>query len=152
MPRLSNQSSANGWTDHWVIDYDNATFAANAVDDAASVLTYPVPAGAVVRDCMAYLETAFDDSGSGDELDVIVGKTGGDLDGYLALALIHTDGTEISYVQNTGALLDNENGDLFTTAGSVSATITPNTSTGDSYALSELTAGKLHIYLNIARI
>jgi hypothetical protein len=88
-------------------------------------------------------QAATDDSGSGDELDVIVGVTGGDVDGLLTIAQLHTDGTEISYVANTGALVDNENGTVFTAAGSIAVTFSPNTSTGQSYALSELTLSEL---------
>jgi hypothetical protein len=61
----------------------------------------------------------------------------------LTIAQLHTDDTEISYVANTGALVDNENGTVFTAAGSIAVTFSPNTTTGQSYALSELTAGEI---------
>jgi len=139
MAKLSNQENVY-FTDELVIKYSDFT---QTADDTAQTFTYTVPAGSLVTAASAHLRTAFDDSGSGDELDVIVGVTGGDVDGLLTIALLHTDGTEISYVANTGALVDNENGTVFATAGSIAVTFTPNASTGQSYALSELTAGEI---------
>ena len=139
MAKLSNQENVY-FTDELVIKYSDFT---QTADDTAQTFTYTVPAGSLVTAASAHLRTAFDDSGSGDELDVIVGVTGGDVDGLLTIALLHTDGTEISYVANTGALVDNENGTVFTAAGSIAVTFTPNASTGQSYALSELTAGEI---------
>jgi len=139
MAKLSNQENVY-FTDELVIKYSDFT---ETTDDTAQTFTYAVPAGSLVTAASAHLRTAFDDSGSGDELDVIAGVTGGDVDGLLALALLHVDGTEITYVANTGALVDNENGTVFTAAGSIAVTFTPNASTGQSYALSELTAGEI---------
>ena len=139
MAKLSNQENVY-FTDELVIKYSDFT---QTADDTAQTFTYTVPAGSLVTAASAHLRTAFDDSGSGDELDVIVGVTGGDVDGLLTIALLHTDGTEISYVANTGALVDNENGTVFAAAGSIALTFTPNASTGQSYALSELTAGEI---------
>jgi hypothetical protein len=140
MAKLSNQENVY-FTDEYVVTY--ADFSAVTTDNATKTFTYAVPAGSLVTAASAHLRTAFDDSGAGDELDVIVGVTGGDVDGLLASAAVHVDQTEITYVANTGALIDNENGTIFTTAGSIAITFTPNASTGTDYALSELTAGEI---------
>ena len=139
MAKLSNQENVY-FTDELVIKYSDFTV---STDDTDQTFTYAVPAGSLVTAASAHLRTAFDDSGAGDELDVIVGVTGGDVDGLLTIAQLHTDSTEITYVANTGALVDNENGTVFTAAGSIAVTFSPNTSTGQSYALSELTAGEI---------
>ncbi len=139
MAKLSNQENVY-FTDELVLKYSDFT---ESTDDAAQTFTYAVPAGSIVTAASAHLRTAFNDSGAGDELDVIVGVTGGDVDGLLTIAQLHTDGTEISYVANTGALVASVNGTVFTAAGSIAATFTPNTTTGQPYALSELTAGEI---------
>jgi hypothetical protein len=101
-----------------------------------------------VTKASAHLVTAFNDSGSGDELDVIVGD-GADADGYLASAAVHVDQTEITYVANSGALLDNENGKVYTTADTIDILFTPDASTGNAYSLNELTAGEIKFKFEI---
>jgi len=109
--------------------------------------TFPITmeAGYMLTDVAVKLVTAFDDSGSGDELNVEVGLTGGDVDAYISTAALHTDQTEITYVANTGAALDNENGVVFTTADALDILITPNVSTGTDYSLNELTQGEFEV-------
>jgi hypothetical protein len=97
------------------------------------------------------LVTAFDDSGSGDDLTITIGD-GDDADGYITAADIHTDATEISYVANTGALLDNENGKVYTSADTVDILFSPDTDNDAPYSLNELTAGEVVIKLEIAQI
>jgi hypothetical protein len=148
MGRLPNQDAANGWTDELVIKYTDFT---ETTDDTAQTFTYAVKAGDMVTDVAARLRTAFNDSGGGDELDVIVGDGSGTTS-YLTLALLHTDGTEITYVANTGAYIDNENGKLYTGADTIDFKFTPNASTGQSYNLAELTAGEIVFKMRIVRI
>ncbi len=96
----------------------------------------------------AKLVTAFDDSGSGDDLTITVGD-GDDADGYLTAADIHVDATEISYVANTGALLDNENGKVYTAADTIDILFSPDTDNDAPYSLNELTAGEIKLKFEI---
>ena len=153
MGKTSNQQSANGWTDEYTITYKDFSVdnAGTLVDDATLAFTYTVPVGSQVRNVAAHLVTAFDDSGGGDELNFIVGD-GTDDNGYLTTALVHTDEAEITYVANTGILLDNENGKVYTTADTIDILFTPNAATGTPYSLNELTAGEIVFKFDIAQI
>lgn len=153
MPKLSNQESANGWTDEIVIDYNDFSVAnaGTLADNATKTFTYDVPAGAHVRNVGFYLATAFDDSGAGDELNITIGD-GADADGYIASTQIHVDATEVTYAANSGALLDNENGKVYTAADTIDILFTPNVSTGTDYSLNELTQGKIIVKMDIARL
>ena len=153
MGKTSNQQSANGWTDEYTITYKDFSVdnAGTLADDATLAFTYTVPAGSQVRNVAAHLVTAFNDDGDGDELNVIVGD-GGTTNGYLTAALVHVDGTEITYVANTGAYLDNENGKVYTAADTIDILFTPNAATGDPYSLNELTAGEIVFKFDIAQI
>ncbi len=123
-----------------VIDWEDINDAGTYADNDTATFTIDVKAGQMIKDVAVKLVTAFDDSGTGDELNVEVGAT--DVDGYIATAALHTDQTEISYVANTGALLDNENGVVVTADDTIDILITPNVSTGTDYSLNELTAGE----------
>jgi hypothetical protein len=123
-----------------VIDWEDINDAGTYADNDTATFTIDVKAGQMIKDVAVKLVTAFDDSGAGDELNVEVGAT--DVDGYIATAALHTDQTEISYVANTGALLDNENGVVVTADDTIDILITPNVSTGTDYSLNELTAGE----------
>lgn len=150
MGRLSNQDGANGWTDVLTIDYSDFTV---GTDDTAQTFTYNVDAGDHVRNVAIYVETAFNDDAGGDELTLTVGD-GADADGYITAASsdVHADaGATVTYVANSGALLDNENGKMYTAADTIDIVVTPNASTGQSYALNELNAGRMHILMDIAR-
>ncbi len=111
-------------------------------DNDTCSFTIAVKAGTMVKDVAVKLVTAFDDSGGGDELNVEVGD-GNDDNGYITSAALHTDQSEITYVANTGALSDNENGIVYTAADTIDILFTPNVSTGTDYKLSELTAGEI---------
>ena len=154
MGALTNQEASNGWTDELRINYEDFS-TANAgtlADNATKTFTYTLPAGSQVRNVAARLVTAFDDSGGGDELDVTVGD-GSSANGFLTSADIHTDqGGKISYVANTGAYLDNENGKVYTAADTVDILFTPNVSTGTDYSLNELTAGEIVFKFEIVAI
>tara|TARA_R110002020_G_C15753978_1_gene726404 strand:+ start:40 stop:501 length:462 start_codon:yes stop_codon:yes gene_type:complete len=153
MGKTSNQQSANGWTDEYTITYEDFSVASagTLADRATLAFTYAVPIGSQVRNVAAHLVTAFDDSGGGDQLNFIVGD-GSDADGYLTTAVVHVDETEITYVANTGALLDNENGVVYTVADTIDILFTPDAATGTPYSLNELTAGKIVFKFDIAQI
>jgi hypothetical protein len=90
-----------------------------AADDTAS-FSIPIAAGEAVVAASAKLITAFDDSGTGDQLNMVVGD-GTDVDGFLATAALHTTQTEITTVYGTGDLVDGttSNYKWYETAGSV---------------------------------
>lgn len=130
------------------IKYTDIVNAGTYSDNDTVTFTIPVNAGEIVETVGVRLVTAFNDSGSGDELDVQIGD-GTDDDGFVVAADIHTDQSEISYVANTGAYFndgttDNTvNGKLYTSDDTLDVLISPNLATGTDYALSELTAGEL---------
>jgi hypothetical protein len=155
MPGLSNQSGANGYTHHWIINWDDAFLVAGTTDSVAGAVTdtYALPAGSHIRHATAYLETAFNDSGGGDELNFDLGVTGGDADGIFAAAAtpIHADQTEITYLVGAGAdMISTNTGPILTAAGSLTINVYGDITTGTAYSTSELTAGKLHLFLDVA--
>lgn len=154
MGNLSNQEAANGWTDELKVTFTDflVANAGTLADRATKVFSYTVPAGTQLRNIAARLDTAFTDSGSGDELNVEAGLTGGDVDAYLTTAALHTSQTEITYVANTGVALDNENGVVFAAADTIDFLFTPDLSTGTAYSLNELTAGSVTFKLQLIQI
>ena len=114
-----------------------------AVDDTAS-FSIPVAAGETVVAASAKLITAFDDSGTGDQLNMIVGD-GTDVDGFLASAALHTTQTEITTVYGTGDLVDGttSNYKVYTTAGDV--VIALDGSAGAAIDFDLLTAGEVEV-------
>jgi hypothetical protein len=153
MGSLTNQEAANGFTDELRITFEDFSVAkaGTLADRATKTFTYTLPAGSQVRNCAVKLVTAFNDSGSGDDLTITIGD-GDDADGYITAADIHVDATEISYVANTGALLDNENGKVYATADTVDVLFSPDTDNDAPYSLNELTTGEVVIKLDIAQI
>jgi hypothetical protein len=114
-------------------------------NDTGTLAAIPVFAGEFVEHAAVTLVTAFDDSGSGDELNIEVGD-GSTANGYCTTAAIHTDQTEITYVANTGAYVvggSAARGKLYTANDTIDLKFTPNVSTGTDYNLGELTAGEL---------
>ncbi len=144
MGKTSLNEIAGGFTDDFIVEWQDFSVdnAGTLADNTAKTFTYVIPAGTAVVSASAYLIEAFNDSGGGDELNVIVGD-GTDDDGFLASAALHDDQSQITYVWNTGAYLDNENGKAYTTADTIDIKFTPNISTGTDYSLNELTAGKI---------
>jgi len=138
-----------------IIDWQNIVGAGTYADNDTATYKIPVLAGEIVEAVGVKLITAFNDSGSGDELNVEVGLTGGDVDGFISTAAIHTDQSEISYVVNTGAFFsatagtdvvsDITNTKIFTANDTIDILITPNVSTGTDYNLNELNAGKFKV-------
>lgn len=150
MSKLTINENPSGFTDELVITFDDFSVAnaGTLADRATKTFTYVIPAGSLVTKASAKLVTAFNDSGSGDDLTVVVGD-GDDADGYLASADIHADATEITYVANTGALLDNENGKVYTSADTIDILFSPDTDNDAPYSLNELTAGEIKFKFEI---
>jgi hypothetical protein len=128
-------------------------------DDDTATFTIPVLAGEVVTRVGVELVTAFNDSGSGDELDIEVGD-GSDANGYITAAPLHTDQTEISIIStddasysgaylNDGTTDNTINGKLYATADTIDILLTPALSTaGATYSLAELTAGEVRVVVH----
>ena len=150
MGKLTINENPQGFTDELTITFEDFSVAnaGTLADDATKTFTYVIPAGSLVTKASAKLVTAFDDSGGGDELNVEVGD-GDDPNGYITSANLHTDQTEITYVANNGALLDNENGKVYTAADTIDIKFTPDVSTGTDYSLNELTAGEIKFKFEI---
>ncbi len=119
---------------------NGATF---AVDDTAS-FSIPVLAGETVVAVSANLVTAFDDSGTGDQLNMLVGD-GVDPDGYLATAALHVTQTEISTVFGTGDLLDGTTSDFKHYTADDTIDISLDGSAGAAIDFDLLTAGEVVI-------
>ena len=147
LTKLTNQASANGFTHRFVVTHDDLT---ETTDTTAQRLTVACIAGQIVTHASYKLVTAFNDSGGGDELDVEVGVTGGDVDGFIdnVGSDIHTDQTPATYVNGLGALVA-AGGHLFAAAGSIQFAFTPDRATGTAYNLAELNAGEIHFFLRI---
>ena len=152
MARLANNEAQSGWTDYITVDFSHASFVASTTDDADVIIQYPLKAGEILTNVGWKLNEAFNDSGGGDELTLMVGDASSDPDGYITDKEIHADGTEVTYAFSDGALLDNEQGVLKTADDNIDLKFSPNTATGQSYALSELTAGSITVYFNIKRL
>ncbi len=150
MAKLTINENPQGFTDTLTITFEDFSVAnaGTLADRATKTFTYVIPAGSLVTKCSAHLVTAFNDSGSGDDLTITVGD-GDDADGYLTAADIHTDATEITYVANTGALLDNENGKVYTAADTIDILFSPDTDNDAPYSLNELTAGEIKLKFEI---
>jgi hypothetical protein len=142
-----------------IIDFSDIVAAGTFADNDTATFTIPVKAGEVVERIGVKLETAFNDSGGGDELNVEVGD-GSDANGYITTAAIHTDQTEISIIStddatysgayfNDGTTDNTINGKLYTSDDTIDILLTPNVSTGTDYNLGELNAGKLKVVAHI---
>ena len=74
MGALTNQEAANGFTDELRITFEDFSVAnaGTLADRATKTFTYTLPAGSQVRNCAVKLVTAFNDSGSGDDLTITI--------------------------------------------------------------------------------
>ena len=155
MSVLTNNEAGRGWTHIKVIQGVDLT---ESTDSTAQTIPVAViPAGSIVEAVAVKLVTAFDDSGSGSYLNVIVGDTDND-NGYIESWEIHTDqGNSTAQVINGAYLNDSTtnnvvNGKLYDgTANVLNAILTPAAS-GGAYNLSECTAGELRVYARIAEL
>ena len=153
MGATSAQESAAGWTDEFVVTWDSFSIANIGViaDSTAHTFTYTIPLGSVVHNCGAELITAFDDSGGGAQLNVIVGDDADD-NGYLTTAALHTDQSEITTIINTGALVvggSGARGKAYTTADTIDLIFSI---AGAAYTVNELNAGKVVFRFRIVTV
>jgi hypothetical protein len=140
----SNNEAAQGWTHEAVITWEDflSSKIGTIADSTAHTYTLAIPAGSVVTDFSAELVTDFTDSGSGDELNLIVGD-GDDDNGYLTDFQLHASGTPVTVKQvNTGALIATAS-KAYAAADTIDLKFTPDQSTGTAYSVNELTAGEI---------
>ena len=153
MGATSAQESAAGWTDEFVVTWDSFSIANIGViaDSTAHTFTYTIPLGSVVHNCGAELITAFDDSGGGAQLNVIVGDDADD-NGYLTPAALHTAQSEITPIINTGALVvggSGARGKAYTSDDTIDLIFSI---AGAAYTVNELNAGKVVFRFRIVTV
>lgn len=150
MPRLTVNENPQGFTDSITISFQDFSVAqaGTLADRETKTFTYVIPQGSLVTKASAKLITPFNDSGSGDDLTIVVGD-GSDANGYLVSSDVHVDSTPITYVANSGAKLDNENGQIYTTADTIDILFSPDTDNDAPYSLNELTAGEIKFKFEI---
>ena len=137
-----------------IINWNNIIKVGTFADNDTVTYTIPVKAGELVTDVGVKCITAFDDSGSGDELNIIVGD-GTDDNGYITSAQLHVDDTEITWVANTGAYAvggSGARGELYLANDTIDILISPNISTGTDYSLNELTVGSVKVIAYISNM
>ncbi len=146
MARVANNEISNGYSDVLTIKHGDLT-----ASGTTQTFTIPIPAGGIVRAVGLYNETEFD--GVGASLTVIMGD-GSDDNGFLAATQIHTDdGSTIIYANGTGAYIDGgstdneQQGKLYTSADTIDCLFTLN-----SGALSDMTQGKVHLFVDMKRL
>ena len=150
MGKLTINENPQGFTDEITISFEDFSVAnaGTLADRATKTFTYVIPAGSLVTKVSAKLVTAFNDSGSGDDLTITVGD-GSDPDGFLTVNDIHTDTSPMTYAANTGAYIDNENGKVYTAADTIDMLFSPDTDNDAPYSLNELTAGEIKLKFEI---
>lgn len=144
----SNVQDTVGHTRIYAIEVTPDTFrkAGTLGEDDTVTVRIPVEANSTVVEVSAVLLEAF--AGSGDQLNLIAGLTGGDTDGFLEAAALHDSQTEITApVINTGAFFNDSttdnviNGKTFAAADTVDFVF--NGAAGAAINLGSLTAGKV---------
>ena len=97
-----------GFSHAWLFNFDNATLAADATENAIDFDVYTFAAGDKVNTVRLVTTKAFTgDDGSGGSLSgatVAVGVEDDDADGYITATSV----TAVGFVDNTGALIDAE--------------------------------------------
>ena len=80
MPKLTVNENSQGFTDEITISFEDFSVAnaGTLADRATKTFTYAIPAGSLVTKASAKLVTAFNDSGSGDDLTITVGDAAAD--------------------------------------------------------------------------
>lgn len=151
----ANNEVGRGWTHRCEIDFNDFIANPSASDgDTLTFACFTIPAYATVTDVGFRVVTAFDDSGGGSSLTVILGDTDDD-NGYVISKQIHVDGSEVFVGVNDGAyftgtdsgsatLANALKGKTYTTANTLEAVFTPT-----SFKLDECTAGKIVVWANI---
>ena len=83
MAKLTINENPQGFTDTLTITFEDFSVAnaGTLADRATKTFTYVIPAGSLVTKCSAHLVTAFNDSGSGDDLTMATNTSGAALIG-----------------------------------------------------------------------
>ena len=154
-----NEAGSSTFTDEFTVDVSDFSVAnaGTLADSATKSFDYTIPAGAYVQKVAFKLNTAFDDSGAGSQLQIEVGDDD-DPDGYITAKEIHVDSTEIIYAVQDGAYFNDGttsntvNGKLYSAAGKeFKMLFTPDVG-GTAYSLNELTQGSITFFFEIARL
>lgn len=154
-----NQAGNSTFTHAYTVDYSDFSVeaAGTLADSATKSFDYVIPAGAYVQKVAFKLNTAFDDSGTGSQLQIEVGDDD-DADGFIEAKEIHVDSTEVIYAVQDGAYFndgttDNTvNGKLYSAAGKeFKLLFTPDVG-GNAYSLNELTQGSITFFLEMAEL
>ena len=158
-----NEAGNSTFTDTLTIDFNDFLEgqAGTLADRATKSFSYAIPVGAIVQKVAFKLNTAFDDSGSGDELQIEVGDDD-DANGFITAKEVHVDATEVFYAFNDGAYFNTTgtnnantnvvNGKLYSAAKTMAFLFTPDVSTGTPYSLNELTQGNITFSIEMARL
>jgi len=154
-----NQAGNSTFTHSFTVDYSDFSVdaAGTLADSATKSFDYTIPAGAYVQKVAFKLNTAFDDSGAGSQLQIEVGDDD-DADGFIEAKEIHVDSTEVIYAVQDGAYFndgttDNTvNGKLYSAAGKeFKLLFTPDVG-GTAYSLNELTQGSITFFFEMAEL
>ena len=151
----ANNEVGRGWTHKVEIDYTDFVANPSASDnDTLTFSLFTIPAYSVVRSAGFRVVTAFDDSGGGSSLTVLLGDED-DTDGFTTSKQVHIDGTEVFLGATDGAYWTGTDsgaattanvikGKSYTAAKTVKAIFTPS-----SYKLDECTQGKIVFWADI---
>ncbi len=145
MARVANNEISNGYSDVLTIKHGDLT-----ASGTTQTFTIPIPAGGIVRAVGLYTETEFD--GVGASLTVTMGD-GSTADGFLDATQVHTDdGSTITYANGVGGYIDGstanfQQGKLYTSADTIDCLFTLN-----SGALSDMTQGKVNLFVDMKRL
>lgn len=151
----ANNEVGRGWTLKAEVDFNDFVANPSATDgDTLTFSLFTIPAYAVVESVGFRTITAFDDSGGGSSLTVVVGDED-DADGFTTSKQIHVDNTEVFIGATDGAywtgtdsgsatLANALKGKTYTAAKTVKAVFTPS-----GYKLDECTQGKLVFWARI---
>jgi hypothetical protein len=160
MPKLTvNEAGSQTFTDSFTVDFTDFSVdnAGTLADSATKSFDYVIPAGAYIQKVAYKLNTAFDDSGAGSQLQIEVGDDD-DPNGYIEAKEIHVDATEVIYAVQDGAYFNDGttdnvvNGKLYSAAGKeFKMLFTPDVG-GTAYSLNELTQGNITFFFEMARL
>ena len=151
----ANNEVGRGWTHSVAIDYLDFVANPSATDgDTLTFSLFTIPAYCVVRSAGFRVVTAFDDSGGGSSLTVLLGDED-DTDGFTTSKQVHVDGTEVFLGATDGAYWTGTDsgaattanvikGKSYTAAKTVKAIFTPS-----GYKLDECTQGKIVFWADI---
>ena len=154
-----NEAGSSTFTDEFTVDFTDFSVenAGTLLNSATKSFDYAIPAGAYVQKVAYKLNTAFDDSGSGSQLQIEVGDDD-DPNGYIEAKEIHVDSAEVTYAVQDGAYFNDGttnntvNGKLYSAAGKeFKMLFTPDVG-GTAYSLNELTQGSITFFFEIARL